>query len=331
MERYSGHEMAPAQIWTYDRIFRDNWLGSVKEPLVVTTESGLRAVPVVLDYKKDDKGDRQSLLLPGKYRKALYRYEDAALFRGNPEVGKYLIWDKEADVSILALPLDKDARIFSAREIVYRLLEGFSPHSEILKRIVGFFPQVDFGLLGSWTSLLANGMSDLDMFIYGGDDFEMVTAMLRNPYVQRFLEIEPISTDAQKTYAERYSQRFNLSLEQAQRVALLRSRYVSDGIKIAFSGCFSREEYQMQTVLGSRKMGKIQEEGIALETRNSASFPREYVVDVANQPLRVISSIWVLQRMVETGDRVIVRGNLRQKDGVNFVSLEDQSDIIIKK
>ena len=36
-------------------------------------------------------------------------------------------------------------------------------------------------------------------------------------------------------------------------------------VKIAFSGCFDRNEYKEQTVLGSRKIGKISREVLAVK------------------------------------------------------------------
>lgn len=335
MERYRGHrELQTA--WTYDSVASENRVGSVTEPLLISTESGKLLVPTTLQYVKDINGDRRSPLLNGNYRKEVFDYGKGFLYKEKQELQEYLVWDEEADISILALPLTPETRIFSTRKIFDHLLKTDNPDFNILRRLTDFYPDVDLGLLGSWSSLMGNNTSDFDLYIYGGENFSKVTNTLREREVQELLGIRALNEREQLKYANDYSKRFNVHVDQAKRIALLRSRYKTtkpngEEVKLAFSGCFDKNEYQMQTILGSRKIKKVHEHGIASNVHNSVSFPREYIVEIDNQPVRVIAMQWVLQKLVDQGDQIEISGTLRENNGVEFISLEDREDVLLAK
>ncbi|MCL5095355.1 MAG: hypothetical protein M1575_01315 [Patescibacteria group bacterium] len=335
MNKFEKIQPLPDDLWSHDKLITDERAAAVRDPLVVIAQSGRRMVPATFEFRSSPSGDRSSPLLNGLYVKDYVPYNKRVEDLKDQKLDDFVVLDEEAEISILAVPLDEKNRVFSARRIINRVLDTNSPHSEILKRLTVFFPGIDFGLMGSWGFLLAKPQSDLDLFVYGGENFALVDSKLKDPYILKHLDFQPIPEERQDEYARDYSQRFNISFEQAKRIAKLRNRYLAgtkEGsiIKIALSGSFNREEYRMQTVLGSKKIHAVNEEGIAINIRNSASFPREYIVDIAGQPVSVISMEWVLQKMVETGDKVIVRGMLRAKNHLEFISLEKREDIIIQ-
>ena len=74
---------------------------------------------------------------------------------------------------------------------------------------------------------------------------------------------------------------------------------------------------------------KTNEIGIAIETKHSASFPREYKIEIDGQIVNVIAMQWVLQQLVKEGQTVKIKGSIREQNGTEFISLEDYDDIII--
>ncbi|MFZ5365965.1 MAG: nucleotidyltransferase domain-containing protein [Patescibacteria group bacterium] len=336
MERFRELRPLPEGIWSYDTIAFKGHIGSVRELLLVVTESGKEIVPTTLEYRQNPYGDRQSRLFEGRFSKEFVDYGKVGFYNKGEkqDFEEYILWDEQANISILALPLDPKTRVFSAKEALERFLDYSLPQTIILKKFVEFFPDKDLGLLGSCANLFNQPSSDLDLFVYGGRSFEEVAKALRDSHVRAHLGIRPLPEEIQNKSAENYSKRFGISFERAKRIVLLRNRYLveiggQNGIKVSITGCFDKKEYQLQTVLGSRKIRKVQEEGLAVETHNSASLPREYIVEIVGQQVRVIAMQEVLKMMVETGDKVELRGTLREKDGVEFISLEDYEDIII--
>lgn len=334
MERYIDHQPIDDNLWTYDVIADQNVIGSIREPLRITTESGLVLAPATIDYIKDEQGDRVSPFISGSFVKQTYDYGKASFYGDFQVVRDYLVHDEKAGISIIALPLQPETRLFRGIANFNRFLDLNIPESQIARRVVDFFPQYRFGIFGSRATLMVDANSDIDMYIYGGEDFIEVTSLLREKDVQQYLGLVPLPEEEQQKYAQVYARRFRIDHEKALKIAHLRSRYLAEKgsgrqVKIAFSGCFDHQEYSMQTLLGSTKIKKIAEEGFVIDVRNSASFPREYMVEIAGQPTRILTMQWVLQRMVEVGERVHIKGFLRENKGKMFISLEDHDDIII--
>lgn len=336
METYAGHRQIDPDMWTYDSVVSHGRIASIRDPLLITTESGQLYVPASHEYYQSYSGDRRSPLVPGTYDKKIIDYATAKNLVDIPELKKYLIWDQEGDSILLGMPLNENTQVFSATKILQELAQENNPKSNALRKLVDFFPDIDFGLLGSWAIRMPRKGSDFDLFIKGGTDFMRVDQTLKDVQVQDHLDIYPILDSKQDKYAEDYSKRFGVAHHRAKKIALLRNRYVlklEDGteVKFALSGAFSREDYKQQTLLGSKKIKRVHEEGVVTDTHNSVAFPREYKVNIDGQDVRVLSIQWVLQRMVEPGDKVDIRGNLRKNNNEEFISLEDYEDIIIEK
>lgn len=334
MEKYKEVlSLTEQKLWTFDHLIHEDVIGSVREPHLIVTESDKLMVPATIVYQRTDAGIESSFLKE-RYRKRLYDPFRSIHSKLGQEFDRYKVWDEIDDVSILALPIESNSQVFSAREILLKIMDKNNPLSYGLRRLIEFFPTQNFGIFGSLSLGLNSENSDVDLFIYGGYNYLEATEKLRDTNVQQELGIVPLTKEKIDEYARDYSQSLRISFEGAKRIALLRSRYLlylGDGldIKIAISGCFDKEEYQLQTILGSRRIGEVEVEGLVKDIHNSASFPREYVVEVDGKLMRVISLRWLAQRLANENEKMKIRGVLREKDGVEFFSLEKPTDVII--
>lgn len=317
--------------WTFDSIKTHSYIGSIREPLVLESESGKEFIPSSILYKKDKNGDRTSPLLKGRYKKVLFEYAKPNL--GAPDT--HIILDETSNLQVIGMPFTKDSKIFSSMNIFEELKNKDLPESELFRRLHKFFPDIQFGLLGSWAIQLQTLDSDIDLFVNGGKQFNHIFYQLHQEEVQNILKVYPMTKEALEPYARAYSQQFQISIHEARYLAKLRNRFIAKlnnekFVKLGFSSTFTREEYQMQTILGSKRIGKISAVGIAVNTQNSTSFPRQYIVSIEGQLFSVLAIGWTLRRLVNQGDTVKVVGTRRTKDGKEFISLEDEGDILLK-
>lgn len=323
MEKYTHHTLPIQDYWTYDTVANFERTAMITEPLAIMTASGLRMIPVNFNYKK----------CGGKFERQIIEYGLASKYLSSTELDRYLIWDEEAQVVIIGIPLDEQTQVLKARNALRQFTDNNSPITRALLRLIEFFPDQEFGLFGSSALRVRNHDSDLDLFVYGGKSFSFVSRLLEDIRIQSHLQIFPLTNAELEAHAQRYVKRFKVTPEKGRRIASLRSRYWlgvdgQERIKVALSSCFDRQEYRLQTILGSKKIGNVLLEGVIVNTDNASSFPREHIAEIDSQRIQILSMQWVLQRLARVGDRVSIRANLREKGGSQFLSLEGENDMI---
>jgi predicted nucleotidyltransferase len=333
MERYSGTKNLTSA-WTFDHIQHRDIIASVRDPYLIHTESGRDMVPATISYRRDAIGTRKSPLFVDRYKKVLYEYSHAKLFTDNAEVIDYLVYDDDAEAMIVAIPMDEESRIISARERTLDLIDGDTQESSIVASLMKIFPNQTFGVFGSRSLGLNDASSDLDLFIYGSAGYKQVVLQLKDIMLQKELGIEPISGDEQIKNAKRFAGKYDIPFEQALRISSLRNRYVLNPaginpIHIAFTASMGQDEKNFKTILGSKKIAKVSEVGITTSADYASTFPRVYRVEIDGQTIDVISMHWSFRNMTEEDDRIRIKGTLRTKDGVSFISLEDSEDYIL--
>jgi predicted nucleotidyltransferase len=330
MHRYESHTKLN-DVWTNDNVFDGTYISRLTEPLKVTSDEGVNLLLSTLCYFTDPQGDRLQAQLDRKFTKRVRDYGKVELFRSEPDVQPYLLIDERAQLTLVATELDKVVRTFDARQAWLEVVNEDSPLGEALSRFSACFPSTEFGLLGSRAVGLQKSDSDVDVFIRGAD-FSMVTELLRIPEIQRYLKIDPIGDDEQTAFGVKYAKRFHVSFEEGKRLALLRSRYTlqteAGPMDLSFSGSFSKSDYQEETALGSTRMSKGVVEGRMINVENGASFPRVHVAEIDGTPTQIISMKWELQCLARPDDHVQIRGILREKNGQQLISLEDEDDIV---
>lgn len=323
MEKYICHTPLIQDYWTYDTVANPERTAMVTEPLTIMTESGLRMIPVNFNYKR----------CGSRFERQIIEYGLASKYLPSPELDRYLIWDEAAQVVIIGIPLNEQVQLLKAKDALRQFIGSNSPVAKSLLRFVEFFPDQEFGLFGSSAIGARNHDSDLDLFVYGGRNFSHVSQILSDNHIQSYLQLFPLTDAEIEIHAQKYIKRFKITPEEGRRIASLRSRYwlrinERNRVKIALSSCFDRQEYGLQSILGSKKVGYVLLEGIIVNTDNASSFPREHIAEIDNQRIQILSTQWVLQRLARVGDRVSIRANLREKGNSQFLSLEGENDMI---
>ena len=323
--------------WTFDSLVNSNVIGSIREPLLIRTASGIDMVPSSIMYKQNESGSRVSPRFPGSFQKEVNEYARGALSEGQNPEEKYLIYDEESGLHVIGLPFTQDSLVFSSLAMFKDVVRLDSPESAFLRSLQSYFPQAQFGLFGSWALGMNTPDSDIDLVVYNGKTFEQFFQDLQSQEVQQALNILPSSEEQLQEYSVRYANQFRISISEAEYLAKLRTRFIVElengsNLKIGFSSTFTPDDYgNFETILGAKKMGKIETEGIAVETAHSASMPREYTIEIEGKQTKVIAIQWTLRRLVQQGDRVKIKGTLRTKNGREFISLDEDGDILLRK
>lgn len=334
MEKLQSSSIADS-FWTYDTIVSNNRIASVREPLILTTQSGKHMVPCTLLYKTSDEGERQSPLIGGRYTKEVLMYDTAREYLNDPALRDFIVWDEKADIFLFALPIEKDSSFFSS-QYMFNLIAGMNTSlGRSLQSIQQLFAGMVFGIFGSYGALIHSTDSDLDLLVHEGHDFTKLSSMLARSSLRNLLSIDLLSEEKITSYVHDYVRTFDVTHESGRKMFHARNRYIlrmDDGhkIKIAFSGSFNKTNYTCSnTLLGSQKIRKVSTHGILINTDNASSFPREYGVLIDGKLTTVRTFVWRMRKTSEVGDTVKIRGYLREKDGAEFIALEDSTDSIV--
>lgn len=331
MERFKAISTITDNLWTYDHLLNNEVIGSVREPHLIITEGGQEFIPASLVYRKKKNG-RYSDLLKSTYEKHLYDPYRSIHSVPEKSMEDYTIWDEAGNIFIVAVPVDKSEK-FRSRDMLKRVLSENSLYKDVIQQIVDYFPECEFGVLGSVALSLNTDDSDLDLFVYGGENYQKLTSNLRIKNIQKDLNLYTLENSNIEKYAKDYSASLNISYCEAKRIAENRSRYIykhnNTKLKISFNACFDYEKYQNETILGSKFLKDIKTKCLIKDTINSSVFPRIYVVETNDNELKVISHRWMAQQLIGKGVIAIVKGNLREKNNTKFITLEDPTDVIV--
>lgn len=318
--------------WTYDHIYCENLIGSIRDPYVLSTESGIEMVPASIVYTKDIEGIRQSRVTGEAYKKVLFEYSRAREYMDNEAIGKYIVVDENAEAAIVALPI-AGAAIYSADQSLESFMSKDTPDSSVVKRFVARFPHIKFGIFGSQALFLRQSSSDIDMFVYGCKDFAQFQKMLGDKETQAELGFEPITKEEAEFNAQRFANKYHVPLSQARRLSELRCRYrakTSKGSRnVSISAALSPSEFQNMSVLGTRKIAKFEDDGVVLDADYATGFPRIYKVEVGGELLDVVSMHWSFRSLASADQKVHIKGTRRERNSVDFISLEGDDDRLL--
>jgi hypothetical protein len=323
--------------WTFDSIINTENIGSIREPLLLTTQSGKTMIPASITYTRAEQGARTSKYFPGNFRKQGFGYERGGISEGQKPDDRFILYDEESGLEVVGLPFTGESLIFSSHVAFAELLATDSAEGAFARSISCYFPGVELGMHGSRAVGMHTPSSDLDLVIYNDTQFERVFRTLHTPEAKAVLNIAPLDEAKVNQYAQQYANQFKIPFREAVYLAQLRNRFVArlqngEELKIGLSSTFPREDHTSSDILlGSKKVMKVEAVGRAVKTTHSSSFPREYTVEIEGQPIKVVTLQWTLRRLVQEGDEVRLKGSLRTKAGQEFISLDEEGDILLKE
>ena len=331
MERFKEHA-GLKEAWTYDHISYKNLIGSIRDPYVITTESGAEMVPASIVYMQDAQGTKLSRFTGDAYKKVLFEYSRADEYLHDEAIGKYIVVDEEAEAAIIALPIT-GGTIYCADESLNAFMSGDTPESSVAKRFATKFPQIKFGIFGSQALFSEQFNSDIDLFVYGCKNFARFQKMLREEEMQSELGLEPITKEEAEFNSQRFAEKFKVPLTHARRLSDLRCRYrvkVKSGSRnVSFSAASDLAEFKNMSILGTKKLGKFEEDGRVQDADYATGFPRVYKVEVGGELLDVVSMHWSFRALAYVDQKVHIRGTRRERDSFAFISLEKDEDRLL--
>lgn len=291
-------------------------------------ESTIR-VPTSITYFKNKDSNQ--------WYKKLYGYrEGVEESLDSEEMNYYVVFDPSSELSFLAMPIDDNTKIAHNKDNLDSFLQqGREEDTESLKKLITAFNDIDFGLFGSRSFLdsIATKISDIDLVVYGPEDLErIVSAIEENKDLCKKIGLTDRSSSTIEKYVIHYMKKFNITETEARIITLRRRRYILEpNIKLSFNCALPDKESERKTplVIGSRKIHDITIEATALDSSVSSALPRVFSVETEGQKIDVVTSTWSLKDFVRPGDKVKIKGALRESDGVTFISLEKPDDIII--
>jgi len=290
-------------------------------------ESTIR-IPTAITYFKNHG--------PEQWKKKLYGYKEGIEAASNSEeMNYYVVYDPSSELSFLAMPFENNTQILRGRDNLKLFLEHGKPEdTESLMHLMSEFKNVDFGLFGSrfMKDFTYSNKPDIDLIIYGPDDLRRVVESLeKDENLRNKIGIDFGDTSRFEKYVEYYMKKFNLTKEEAKIMFTRRRRYMlNPGIKLSLNCALPSNDpnKKIPIVVGSKKIHDISIEGTALDTSLSSNLPRVFSVESEGQKIDVVTGIWSLKDFIQTGDKVKIRGALRESNGVTFISLEKPGDII---
>lgn len=330
MRKVESVAALPDGVWTYDGIKAKDRYGFVMAPNLLGFEDGTRGVPGNISYVPGFLGDRPA---DNKaHTKAIY---DAFLNLDRiikDNLLELLAWDPVSEISYLCLPLDEKTPVFSAARALNHLLDKDSEVSTSLHKIVNFFRDIDFGLLGSRQLGLEDAHSDIDLFVYGGNEIKRVVTALREKEIQNLLGIFPEGEEKINRNGLRYAHEYNISFEEGLAMAKNKLRYSlrmpNRSIKLTINSCFKRSEQIETSLFLSPRVSRTSFVGAVIDDSHASSYPREYLIEHDGQIIIVASHIWSYKNNVAAGQLAFVRGNIRIWNSREFVSLDSDQDTI---
>lgn len=332
MEYFSGYKELTAAS-SYDHLMHKNFIGSVRDPHIVATTSGIDMIPASIVYLKTSEGARKSELLDGNYKKVLYEYSHAKDYKGDSLVDELLVVDEDADAAVLAVPMVDSTRIYSAQEAIEAFTLRDTSEADIVRKFVEEFPDIRFGVFGSHALNLQDSNSDIDIFLEGCRKFAKFQQELKNPDVQQFFGLESLTEEEMQYNAQRFAQKYKVTLDQARRLSDLRCRYrvnSNTGQKnLSFSAIADKSEFRNMGILGTEKISKISEHGTVVDADYSTGFPRVYTVEINGALIDVVSMQWSFRSLAYPNEKVNIVGTLRKGSQGTFISLEENKDILL--
>ncbi len=331
MERFKEHaELKDA--WTYDHISYKNLVGSIRDPYAIATESGVEMVPASIVYIQDSEGARRSHFTGEAYKKVLFEYSRAGEYLDDEVIGQYIVVDEEAEAAIVALPLEGSI-IYNANQSLESFMSDDAPDSSVAKRFVAKFPHIGFGIFGSQALFLRQSNSDIDLFVYGCKDFVQFQKMLGDDEIKAQLGLEAITEEEAEFNAQRFANKYQVSVSQARRLSELRSRYrakTTEGSRnVSISAALNLSEFKNMSILGTKKIANFEENGVVVDADYATGFPRIYKVEVAGELLDVVSMHWSFRSLAYADQRVHIKGTRRERNSAAFISLEGDEDRLL--
>jgi predicted nucleotidyltransferase len=296
----------------------------------------------------DEKGGDSTIRIPTaityfkgqdekQWHKKLYGYHEGikdAL--DSEEMNYYVVYDPSSGLSFLAMPLDDNTKMTCGKDNLNLFLsKGLKEDTESLTKLIAEFKDVNFGLFGSRSFLdsIATKISDIDLVVYGPKDLErIVSAIEGNKDLCKKIGLTGRSSGTIEKYVLHYMKKFNITETEARIMTLRKRRYILEpNIKLSFNCALLDGESgrKVPMAVGSRKIHDITIEASALDTSMSSALPRVFSVETEGQKIDVVTSTWSLKDFIRPGDKVKIKGALRESDGVTFISLEKPGDIII--
>ncbi len=139
-------------IWTFDTIIYKDWIASVREPVIIETISGLKMIPVTLQYHQSIDGSlRTPYRSNQKYTKVLFEYGDAGHYKNNPDLQEFLIEDDASEIIVFGIPLTSNLFVIRASKALNNVLNLNNGLSAILKKFCDYFQGINFGVFGSYS------------------------------------------------------------------------------------------------------------------------------------------------------------------------------------
>ncbi|HEY4503250.1 MAG TPA: hypothetical protein VJC14_02355 [Candidatus Paceibacterota bacterium] len=303
---------------------RDNFVCEVVDEK--GNESTIR-IPTSITYSRKDANEPWSKKLYG-YREGVGEALDSE------EMSYYVVYDPSSELSFLAMPLEDNTRIARNKDNLDLFLKnGREEDTESLKKLMGEFKDVDFGLFGSRSVLGSPAAKtvDIDLIIYGPEDLQrVVSAIEGNSDLRKKIGLTDRSSETIEKYVAHYMRKFNITESEARIITLRRRRYIlKPNIKLSFNCALPDKERKTPIVIGSKKIHDITIEATALDTSMSSALPRLFSVETEGEKIDVVTGNWSLKDFIRPGDKVKVIGALRESNGVTFISLEKPGDIIL--
>lgn len=330
MRRVESVASLPGGVWTYDGVKTKRGIGFVMSPSLLIFDDETKGVPGNISYTLSSSGDKP--INSKFYSKAIY---DAFL---NPDkiiedgLLELLAWDPVSEIPYLYLPLGRETVIFSATQALRHLLNKDSELSASLRKIVNFFKDVDFGILGSRQLGLQSDHSDVDLFVYGGSEIRQVATALRDKEIQNLLGLFPEDEERINRNGARYAYEYKISPEEGKTMAKNKLRYSlrmpRRTIKLTINSCFKRSEQLKTSLFLAPKRGKISFTGEVIDDSHASSYPREYLIEHNGQITVVASHVWSHKNNVAVGQLAFVRGSIRVWNNREFISLDSAQDTI---
>lgn len=319
---------------------------------VISIEKGKEKVGFVRDNfvckVVNEKGQESTIRIPtsityfknkdsGQWYKKFYGYrEGVEEASDSEEMSYYVVFDPSSELSFLAMPVDDNTKIAHNKDNLDSFLQrGREEDTQSLKKLINEFKDINFGLFGSRSFLdsIATKISDIDLVVYGPKDLEkIVSAIEGNKDLCQRIGLTDRSSDTIEKYVLHYMKKFNITETEARIITLRRRRYILEpNIKLSFNCALldSEPKRKIPLVIGSRKIHDITIEATALYSSLPSALPRVFSVETEGQKIDVVTSTWSLKDFIRPGDKVKIKGALRESDGVTFISLEKPGDIIL--
>ncbi len=311
----------------FDSMITDTAIGSLRERVTLECEDGLRVIPASTSYKQDPGGNRMKVGSPGTWWK-----KDVIEYALPRETGTRYI-EMDSGIVFNALPKDPSSQIIPSPDAFTQAAEQDTPVGELFRRFKMLFPQVTFGLYGSFAVGLARKDSDMDLAVVGTKQYAGVLQELNRDDYQHEAHIRGMSEQELHKYSTAYASQYSVSVDVAKRITENKRRYYAqlvDGSEIKIGLSCIRENEFSDSLLGKKKIRDTAFQGTVVDSSEANCMPRRYVVETDGEQVSVVSNIWTNRGMTRQGDVVSVNGTLREGNGSRVIGIEHPTKHQIK-